>query len=138
MFVDAGCGEARVITYLDRQGFHGRLIGVELDEGIALRAADRVAHCKNAEIINKNILNCSDVIAEGTAFFLFNPFNGYVLKSLIELIEKNEKNGVRLYYMCDYGRSLIDNREGWRVLWRGQVMRPPWTDLPATIYEYSR
>ena len=120
----------------DRHGFHGRLIGVELDEEIASRAARRVEHCKSAEIINKNILDCSDVIRDGTAFFLFNSFNGKVLKSFIEMVEKNCRNGVRLYYFCDYGRSLIDCREGWNILWRGKVTRPPWNDLPATIYEY--
>lgn len=61
---------SEVLTYYDRHGIHGRLIGVELDEEIASRAARRVAHCENAEIINKNILDCSDVIADGTAFFL--------------------------------------------------------------------
>ena len=136
VFVDVGCGEARVLTYHDRHGFRGRLIGIELDEEIASRAARRVEHCKNAEIIHKNILDCSDVIRDGTAFFLFNSFNGKVLKSFIEMVEKNCRNGVRLYYFCDYGRSLIDCWEGWNILWRGKVKRPPWRDLPATIYEY--
>ena len=138
VFVDVGCGEGRVLTYHDRHGFQGRLIGVELDEEIASRAARRVAHCKNAEIINKNILDCSAVIAEGTAFFLFNPFTGNVLNSFLEMLEKNGRNDVRIYYFCDYGRRLIDNRKGWHALWRGKVTRPPWPDLPATIYEYNR
>ena len=58
----------------------------------------------------------------------------------IELIEKNGRNGVRLYYFCDYGRRLLDDRPGWHwhVLWRSKVTRPPWPDLPATIYEYNR
>ena len=138
VFVDVGCGEGRVLTYHDRHGFHGRLIGVELDEEIAVRAARRVAHCENAEVINRNILDCSEVIRDGTAFFLFNSFNAYVLKSFLELLEKNGGNGIRLYYFCDYGRRLLDNRPGWLVLWRGKVTRPPWPDLPATIYEYNR
>lgn len=33
---------------------------------------------------------------------------------------------------------LIDNRPGWHTLWRGKLTRPPWPDLPATIYEYNR
>lgn len=137
VFVDVGCGEARVITWHDRHGFRGRLIGVELDKEVASRAARRAEHCENALIINKSILDCSDVIRDGTAYFLFNPFNWEVLKSFLEMIEKNGKNGVRLYYLCDYGRHVIDNRKGWNILWRGTVSRPPWKDLPATIYEYN-
>ena len=137
MFIDVGCGEARVLTWHDRHGFRGCLIGIELDEEIASRAARRVEHCKNAEIINKNILDCSDVIRDGTAFFLYNPFNSRVLNSFIEMIEKNGRNGVRLYYLSDYRRSLIEKREGWFVLWHGMVTRPPWYDLSATIFEYN-
>lgn len=137
VFVDVGCGEARVLTYHDRHGFRGRLIGVELDHEVALRAARRAEHCGNAVIINKNIMDCPDVIRDGTAFFLANPFSGRVLKSFLELIEKNGKNGVRLYYFCDYGRRVIDCRDGWNILWRGMVSRPPWTGIHATIYEYN-
>ena len=137
VFVDVGCGEGRVITYHDRRGFHGRMIGVELDEEIAARATRRVEHCENVVIINKNILDCSDVIRDGTSFFLFNPFNGKVLKSFIEMVEKNCKDGVRLYYFCDYWRRIIDEREGWTVIWRGMLTNPPWKELPATIYEYN-
>ena len=137
VFVDVGCGEARVLTYHDRHGFRGRLIGVELDKEVASRAARRAAHCENAVIINKNILDCHDVIRDGTVFFLANPFSGRVLKSFLEMIENNGKNSARLYYLYDYGRRLIDDREGWNILWRGTVSRTPWKDLSATIYEYN-
>ncbi len=60
-----------------------------------------------------------------------------VLNSFLEILEKNGRNGVRIYYFCDYGRCLLDNRKDWHVLWRGKVTSPPWTDLPATIYEYT-
>ena len=38
VFVDVGCGEGRVLTYLYEKGFRGRMIGVELDADAAATA----------------------------------------------------------------------------------------------------
>ena len=47
-------------------------------------------------------------------------------------------SGVTSYYFSNYDRRMPDNRLGGHTLWRGKVTRPPWPDLPATIYEYNR
>ena len=54
------------------------LIGVELDEKNASRAAQRMEHSENAVTIDIIILDCTDLNYDGTVF-LFCPFNGNLL-----------------------------------------------------------
>lgn len=142
VYVDVGCGEGRTLTYHFARGFRGPAYGVELDPIYAEVAAHRTRKCETVKIVNDNILEQNEIVASATAFFLFNSFNKDVLVQFLDMIERAHateldfKDGVRLYYFCDYLRSELEQRKGWIILWRGMTVRKPWKDLPATIYEF--
>ena len=135
-FVDVGCGEGRVLTYLYLRGFRGTMTGIELDEDNAKIATQRTKTCKNIQILQKNVLDCPDTIGQATAVYLFNPFNELVMERFIELMEKVCKQPVVVYYCCDKYRQLLDKRKGWTILRRNLLYSPGRPARPYTIYGY--
>ena len=136
VFLDIGCGEGRVLTYLYLRGFRGPMTGIELDEDNAKIAAQRTRTCKNIEILCKNVLECADTIGQATAVYLFNPFTEPVMEQFIGLMEKVCKQPVVVYYCCDKYRQLLDKRKGWTILWRNLLHSPGRPARPYTIYGY--
>lgn len=135
VFVDVGCGEGRVLTYLYRKGFRGKIIGVELDPDIAETARQRASRCENVTVYAGNVLELSSVIAEATAVYLFNPFNEEVLTAFVEMIERTCDHKVTLYYSHDRFRHVLDKREKWYIL-RRNILKVP--GLPIRYYTIYR
>lgn len=135
-FVDVGCGEGRVLTYLYLRGFRGAMTGIELDEDNAKIATQRTRTCKNIEILSKNVLECADTIRQATAVYLFNPFTEPVMEQFIGLMERVCKQPVVVYYCCDKYRHLLDKRKGWTILRRNLLHSPGRPARPYTIYGY--
>ena len=90
IFIDVGCGEGRVLTYLYLRRVRNKLIGIELDPDVAETARKRTKNCKNIEILCENVMECADVIKEATAIYIFNPFDDTVLVPFVEMIEKQD------------------------------------------------
>lgn len=137
VFVDVGCGEGRVLTYLYLRKFRGTLMGIELDPDIAEIARSRTEKCPNIEIHCGNVLESREIIAKTTVFYLFNPFNDSVLSEFIQAIEDNCDHPVRLYYCNDLYRKRIDKREKWNILRRNVILRPGLHPMYYTIYVFS-
>lgn len=136
VFVDVGCGEGRVLTYLYLRGFRGKMIGIELDPEIAQTAQKRTRKCANIQICQGNVLECGDIIRDATAFYLFNPFDEEVLTAFIKLIEKVCDHPVYLYYSNDRYRSVLDRRKHWFILRRYIVKGPTIGKWRYTLYRY--
>lgn len=136
-FVDIGCGEGRVLTYLHLRGFRGKLVGIELDPDAAATAEKRTETCPNVRIVCSHVLAAGDIIAGADTFYLFNPFQEQVLSKFIELVEARCTHPVVLYYSYDLHKSAIDGRERWEILHRGHVDRPGSQPYPFTIYRYT-
>lgn len=137
VFVDAGCGEGRVLTYLYSHGFKGRIIGIELDPDVCITASKRTAECKNIEIICSNILDCNDIYPVADVYYLSNPFKGKILVQLLERIETYAKHPVTLYYCNDIYKSAFENRLSWKMLHCGVVKRSYARDLSFSIYQFT-
>lgn len=136
VFVDVGCGEGRVLTYLYMRGFRGKMIGIELDPDVAETARLRTQKCSNIQIYNRNVLDAREIIQEATAFYLFNPFNEEILKDFIQLIEESCNHPVYLYYSNDLYRRVLDKRNHWFILRRNAVKGPTSGDRRYTLYFY--
>ncbi len=109
VLVDIGCGKGRVLNHWLEMGLDNRIVGIELDERFAGFAASRLAPYPNVEVI------CGDAIeaipADGTVFFLFNPFNWRALVRLADRIATMPLDRERLvlvYYFAMHA-DLFEN-----------------------------
>lgn len=137
VFVDVGCGEGRVLTYLYLRGFRGKMTGIELDPEVAKTAERRTATCANIRILCGNALQTQNVVREATALYLYNPFNEEVLRGFIGIVEAECRQPVILFYCWDIHRRFLDKRENWTILRRSTVRRPGGRDVFYTIYRYD-
>ncbi len=136
VFVDVGCGEGRVLTYLYIRGFRGKMTGIELDPEIAETAKKRTRKCPNIHIHQGNVLDCGEVIRDATVFYLFNPFDEKVLTDFIKLIEEVCDHPVYLYYSNDRYHNVLDRRIHWFILRRNVVSGPTVGKWRYTLYRY--
>ena len=137
VLLDVGCGEGRVLSYLYLRGFHGRIIGIELDPEVAQTARSRLEGLERVEVITNNVFDRPDLIAHATALFAFNPFYGNTTLDFIELVEKVKTEPVRFYYCGDYYHAFLDERAGWTRLASDEVRRAGAEPLSYSIYEYA-
>lgn len=137
VLVDVGCGEGRVISHLYLHGFRGPMTGIELDSEVAELAAARLSGLADVRILCANVFECERAIADATALFMFNPFNGNVTYDFIEFVERVCTHRVRLYYCGDYYHAFLDTRPGWRVIASEEVERAGEKPLSYSIYEFD-
>ena len=137
VFIDVGCGEGRVLTYLFEQGFRGKAVGIELDEEVAETAAMRVASCPNISICCGNVLEQGKLFRDADAVYLFNPFSGSVFHAFVEMLESTCTKPVRLYYLCCLYVDEVQDRERWTLLVREMICRPGLEPMPFAIYELA-
>ena len=137
VFVDVGCGEGRVLSYLYNKGFRCKMTGIELDPDVAETARQRTARCTNITVLNANVLEAGSVFEDATAVYLFNPFNEEVLTAFVELLERTCKHPVIFYYSNDLYRRVLDKRDNWYIL-RRDILRAPCSNTRYyTIYGYK-
>jgi SAM-dependent methyltransferase len=125
VFVDVGCGKGRVINYWLHRGYTNRIVGVEIDPEIAELPRRRLERFPNVTIITGDI--CDNIPEDGTIFWLFNPFNEFVMRRFKRKLEEvfvDRRNVTLLYYLC-YQVKLFHNDPNWRVRALGQVNRLP-------------
>ena len=136
VFLDIGCGEGRVLTYLYLRGFRGPMTGVELDPDVAATAARRTEDCANISICQGNILRRPQLFPGVTAIYMFNPFTEEVLEGVVDMIEKHIHHPVKVYYCNDLYARVLDKRENWSVLCRDILDVPSAPRRRYTIYRY--
>ena len=115
VFVDIGCGKGRTINWLLVQGYTNRLIGIEIDEGIADRTKKKFAKYKNVEIISGNALD--NIPAEGTVFYVYNSFNAEMLvrfKDLLRDMFGNKRKVTIIYVNYAHLDVFVDDPD-WSV-----------------------
>ncbi len=139
VLVDVGCGEGRVLTYLAGRGCKARLVGVELDPQVAGTARSRTRDCPGVEILCADILDDSttELLRQGTVYYLFNPFNGKIFSKFIARLEKTAPHTVRLAYLFDYYAGYLEGRPGWQKLAGESFARPGADDAQYSVWQYS-
>jgi hypothetical protein len=96
ILVDVGCGKGRVIGWWLANDCSNHIIGIELDSRIASKTAMRFAGVQNVEIIVGNVIE--NFPAEGTLFWLYNPFNERVMAAFADKLKQVCRDEVRLIY----------------------------------------
>jgi hypothetical protein len=111
VLVDVGCGKGRVINFWLGRGHRNRIVGVELDETIASVTRARLARFLNVEIISGDA--AESVPADGTLFFLFNPFDQKVMKRFAEQLKRSPHARI-IYWYCMHV-DIFKNDPWWIV-----------------------
>jgi SAM-dependent methyltransferase len=99
VIVDVGCGKGRALNwFLDRYP-ENRIKGIELDPEICRKTARRLRRRANVTVL------CGDaptlLPADGTIFYLFNPFDGEVMSRLAAALLALPEATI-VYYRADF------------------------------------
>lgn len=106
VFLDVGCGRGRALVLAGLHPF-GKIIGVERSPELCesargnVRRAQRLLQCSSVEVVNQDATEF-EVPATVSVVFLFNPFTGSVLKSVLGQIRKSlsqQPRPLRLLYL---------------------------------------
>jgi SAM-dependent methyltransferase len=86
VLVDVGCGKGRSTNWFLTRFPEARIFGIELDPEICAGTAKRLRRHRNVTIL------CGDATtllpAEGTIFYLFNPFDGNVMARFADAVHE--------------------------------------------------
>jgi SAM-dependent methyltransferase len=96
VIVDVGCGKGRSLNWLVEHFPQNQIVGIELDPEICAATAKRLRRRKNVTVL------CGDAImllpAEGTVFYLFNPFDEMVMDRFVEALLTRGAPATVVYY----------------------------------------
>ena len=119
VLVDLGCGKGRVLNYWLRLGRGRRLVGIELDERIAAQTRARLKPHAQVQIVTGGAIE--QLPADGTLFYMFNPFEAPVVAQLKQALDalaasrKQAAPAIRVvYYYCRHA-DVFENDPAWRV-----------------------
>jgi predicted RNA methylase len=113
VLLDYGCGAGRLLCVAARMPF-ARLIGVEIDPQVQALAA------RNAQALRGARVRPEIVLADATRYvvpddvtiaFLYNPFNGEILReALLRLVESQARRPrrIRLVYANPKDRDIVE------------------------------
>ena len=115
VFVEIGCGKGRVFNWLLHRRYANRLIGIELDPVISSRTRQRLRSHAQVSIVTGDAL--VHLPADGSLFFLYNPFNEEITRRFKHRLEEaRPANGqFRLVYLNAKHLAVFDNDPRWIV-----------------------
>ena len=109
VLVDIGCGKGRVINYWLMSGLENPLVGIELTPAVGEWARTRLAQFGNVRIIIGDAVE--KLPAEGTVFFLFNPFGRDTMEAFArQLLARVSTRAVRIIYLNARHLDAFDRR----------------------------
>jgi SAM-dependent methyltransferase len=131
-FIDYGAGLGRVTVLAARMPFT-RVIGLELDEGLAERANANLRNARGmiaaAQIVCRNAASF-EVPPDATTFYFCNPFAGSVLFAVVDRIRDSLTTHPRLTQLvCNLPESSAFEVE---------IKGVPWLCLRKTFALYER
>jgi len=111
VLVDVGSGKGRILNYWLHRGFRNRIYGLELDPGIAARAAKRLRKFPNVAVIGGDAL--INLPADATVIFMFNPFDAAVMQLFKHRVKKMFRStSVRIvYFNCKFAHVFQNDPE---------------------------
>lgn len=115
VFVDYGCGKARVVCLVARQKLK-KVIGVEFDERTGAVARANLARLRGknteAEIVIGDAVDFDP--GAGSVFFLYNPFGFRTFQTVLDNIRASlagHPRKIRIVYVNDRYRSLMESQD---------------------------
>jgi len=111
-FMDIGCGKGRVIAYLLKNNFPGRLSGIELNDAVANFTKKWTSQYNNVSIISGDAFEQN--FDAYNIFFLGRPFETEFFKRFIDKFEQELTHPVKIFYWCDQqSGNYLNGRDGW-------------------------
>lgn len=97
VLVDVGCGKGRVLNWWLSQRLPNQIVGLELDPEIAAHTRHRLRKYHNVRIIAGDAVE--HLPADGSLFFLFNPFHeGVVNRFKEKVLQLPRRDRIRIHY----------------------------------------
>ena len=119
-FIDIGCGKGRVLAYMIKLGFKGKINGVELNDEVAAFAADWAKRYDNVNVIAGDAFELD--YNDYDVFFLGRPFLPEMFKKFIDKFEAEIDHPVKFYYWVDQeSGNYLNGRPGWNMERRKKV-----------------
>jgi SAM-dependent methyltransferase len=102
VLVDVGCGKGRLLNWWLSRGSHNQIVGLELDPEIAAHTRHRLRKYRRVTIVTGD--GVENLPADGTLFFLFNPFQKSVVSRFKErILQLPRRDKIRIYYYnCEH------------------------------------
>jgi SAM-dependent methyltransferase len=115
VLVDVGCGKGRVMTWWLRRGVASRIVGLELDEGVAEQTRHRLRRHPNVSVVTGDAV--TNIPADGSLFYLHNPFGEDVVRAFGERLKEMHPSGagVRILYYNPVHVEVFRSDPAWRV-----------------------
>jgi SAM-dependent methyltransferase len=113
VLVDVGCGKGRAINFWLHQGYHNRILGIDLHEQVARHTAERLRGFANVVILIGDAVDL--VPQEGTVFYLYNPFGAETLdRFATRLLEVSlDPAQIRIVYLNARHKNVFQNNRRW-------------------------
>ena len=135
-FIDVGCGKGRVLAYMIKRGFKGKITGVELNETVAEYAGSWSKKYDNITVIAGDAfaLDYNDY----TVLFMCRPFEPEFFAKFLEKLESELTHRIRLYYWVDQQSGyMLKDRPGWTMKKRRIIYAKYFAPLARTPQGYS-
>ena len=138
-FVDIGCGKGRAICVAPHFGFK-KVLGLELSKDLCKTARENIAETKkifpklDAKIVN-NDAYYFEFDTDMDCLFLFNPFDEFVMESVMENIKislEEKQRPMAIIYLNNLHDQPILNT-GFKKVYNCQRLKY----LQGTVYEYE-
>lgn len=101
VLVDIGCGKGRVVYWWLKKGLKNKLVGIEINNKVALQTAKRLKAFINAIICSGNALEA--LPPDGTIFYLCNPCEPFLFEEILDRIYLLDTlNKTVIYYNFPY------------------------------------
>lgn len=130
IIIDVGCGKGRVIAWCKSKKLPNPIIGVELDPEIASETQSRFKKYDNIKIIAGSILD--KFPANGSLYYLFNPFNEAIMQKFIEVMlsEMDADRPAKIVYHNCLHLDLFRDNERFNIL---EVIEHPDTEHKTAV-----
>lgn len=124
LFVDMGCGKGRALLLASQYPFKG-IIGVEISENLHRIASSNISIYRNSmQQCHKVESVCKDaekyqIPNEKIVFYLYNPFDDHVMRSVLSNIENSIRRHFRdiyIAYLKPMHRDVFDQATFFQVV----------------------
>lgn len=130
VLVDVGCGKGRVINWWLSRGLKNRIYGIEMLEDVAASVRRRLQKFQNVTIITGDATE--QLPGDGTLFFLFNPFEDWLMDRFRErTLEIKPRGQFTIIYFAPEHLHVFQKDRRWKI----EVIPLP---LPESGFFYER
>jgi SAM-dependent methyltransferase len=132
VLVDVGCGKGRVINWWLSRGLRNRIVGIEIDPGVASATRRRLRSFPNVTILNGDAATA--VPDDATLLYLYNPFDRATTERFKANLAQRFAGDVTVIYWNPHWVEVFEDDPRWAV----QVMELPRVSDPRIAGAHRR